>query len=532
MDHVPPNHAHGPAAAGTEPLSGGAADGEEAPISMVVVLLDSLNRHLIGAYGGTEFATPEIDALSAASIRFDNHVTGSLPCIPARHDLFTGALDFLWRPWGSIELWEEAFTRELASVGVVTKLVTDHPHLFELGGENYHTEFTAWEYLRGHESDPWRSAPDPSALGSPYLPEIRAADPPRPADLSRTWFRSEEDFPGPRTMAAAADWLRLEAPRDRPFLLVVDEFDPHEPFDVPEPWASRYGPPWSAPRIVWPPYARDVLAKGILDPTTAAHIRANYGAKLSMIDHWLGRILDTLAECGLERRVVVVLCTDHGLFLGEHDLFGKPPSPIYAPMRRIPLLVRWPGIPPRRCSALTTTVDLHATVCDFFGVRPAHRTHGVSLLPLLGEQKTVRPWALTGVWGRLVHVTDGHVVYGRAPKSGNFPLALWSNRWSTMPRRGHPLDRLPNPDARAELRFMPGSSVPVIRQPFTPGDMLPFHALDPGSERSVLFSVEDDPAETHDLAGTRREREAEELLVEALRAVEAPIEQFERLGLS
>jgi len=206
MSHVPPNHAHGLAAVGTEPLSGGAADGEEAPISMVIVLLDSLNRHLIGAYGGTEFATPEIDALSAASIRFDNHVTGSLPCIPARHDLFTGALDFLWRPWGSIELWEEAFTRELASVGVVTKLVTDHPHLFELGGENYHTEFTAWEYLRGHESDPWRSAPDPSALGSPYLPEIRAADPPRPADLSRTWFRSEEDFPGPRTMAAAADW--------------------------------------------------------------------------------------------------------------------------------------------------------------------------------------------------------------------------------------------------------------------------------------------------------------------------------------
>jgi hypothetical protein len=61
MSHVPPNHAHGLAAVGTEPLSGGAADGEEAPISMVIVLLDSLNRHLIGAYGGTEFATPEID---------------------------------------------------------------------------------------------------------------------------------------------------------------------------------------------------------------------------------------------------------------------------------------------------------------------------------------------------------------------------------------------------------------------------------------------------------------------------------------
>ena len=168
-----------------------------APRDVVVVLLDSLNRHMIGAYGGTEFDTPNLDRLAARSVRFTNHHTGSLPCMPARHDLLVGALDFPWRPWGSIEVWEDAITTLLRQQpGVSTMLASDHPHLFETGGENYHVDFGTWEYLRGHEDDPWRSRPDPSWVGAPALPARR---PPweRGYDLSRTWFKDEADFPGP-----------------------------------------------------------------------------------------------------------------------------------------------------------------------------------------------------------------------------------------------------------------------------------------------------------------------------------------------
>jgi arylsulfatase A-like enzyme len=176
----------------------------------VVILLDSLNRHLLGAYGSEEFATPNLDRFAARAVRFDRHHVGSLPCMPARHDLLVGAMDFLWRPWGSIELWEEPITRSLRRSGVVTQLVTDHPHLFEVGGENYHCEFTAWDYQRGHESDPWRTRPDPSWVGAP---DFRRGH--TPYDDSRGWFRGEEDFPGPRTMAAAARWLERDAPMAR-----------------------------------------------------------------------------------------------------------------------------------------------------------------------------------------------------------------------------------------------------------------------------------------------------------------------------
>src|SRR3954464_4840155 len=102
--------------------TGTASTDAATPKRVVMVLLDSLNRHLLGAYGSDEFETPNLDRFAARSVRFDRHFVGSLPCMPARHDILTGALDFLWRPWGSIEVWERAITYALRGAGVTTML--------------------------------------------------------------------------------------------------------------------------------------------------------------------------------------------------------------------------------------------------------------------------------------------------------------------------------------------------------------------------------------------------------------------------
>ncbi len=251
-----------------------------------------------------------------------------------------------------------------------------------------------------------------------------------------------------------------------------------------------------------------------------------------MIDHWFGRILDALDRTGLWGDTAVVVCTDHGHYLGERGIWGKPGVPVYETMGHIPLLVAWPGRPPGTSGALTTSVDLFATIAEAFGVTVEHRTHGVSLVPVLaGEADEVRPWALTGVWGREVQVTDGTMTYSRAPVDGNRPLSMWSNRWSTMPIPAVPELRLPRPDARARLDTMPGTDVPVIRQPFGPGDPVPYWA----GHRFVghqLFDLDDDPDQAHDLAGTKAEADAAELLRAALDEVEAPDDQYARLGLA
>jgi arylsulfatase A-like enzyme len=496
------------------------------PANVVVLLLDSLNRHLLGAYGSGEFETPNLDRLARRALRFDTHYVGSLPCMPARHDLLCGALDFLWKPWGSIELWERPLTAALRRVGVVTQLISDHPHLFESGGENYHCEFTAWDYQRGHETDAWRTRPDPSWVGAPSFHRGHT-----PYDNSRGYFRGEEDFPGPRTMAAAARWLDDNAAAHERFFLFIDEFDPHEPFDTPEPWASKYDPEWRGPHLIWPPYIAGARAAGALSEREARQLRACYGAKLSMIDAWVGRVLDALDRNRLWDTTAVFLCTDHGHYLGEKDVWGKPAVPIYEPLGHIPLLVAWPGATPRQIPALTTNVDLCATWLDLFGAELPQRRHGRSLLPLLcGSTETVRDWALAGVWGREVHLMTREWKYARAPRRENAPLSLWSNRWSTMPLHGAPDLRLPDPDERAYLDRMPGSSIPVIRQPFAAGDVLPYWASGQ-FHGNQLYRQCDDPGEERNLVGEPIEQQAAELLRAALREVEAPPDHLARLGL-
>ena len=497
---------------------------DSGPQRAIVVLLDSLNRHMLGAYGGREFDTPNLDRFARRSVRFTKHFVGSLPCMPARHDILCGAQDFLWKCWGSIELWERAITFPLRLADVATMLITDHPHLFETGGENYHTDFYAWEYLRGHEGDPWKTRPDSSWVGCPSFGRGHM-----PYDDSRGFFRGEQDFPGPKTMAAAAAWVDDFAPQHDRFLLYVDEFDPNEPFDTPEPYASMYDPEWEGPHLIWPPYTPAGLGNGVIDERQAKQIHACYGAKLTMIDHWFGVLCDAIDRQSLWDDTVVIVCTDHGHYLGEHDAWGKPGVPIYQALGHIPLMVAWPGVEPGERDALSTNVDIYATLMDLFGIESRHRTHGQSLLPVIrGECAEVRDHVLAGIWGREVHLIDGARKYVRAPAGANAPLSIWSNRWSTMPLR-NPHLRLPNPDKRARLDTMPGSEVPVIRQPFAAEDRLPYWAA-ARFTGNHLWNLREDPDEERDLAGTASEKQLAEQLYEALRAVEAPDDQFERLG--
>ena len=110
---------------------------------------------------------------------------------------------------------------------------------------------------------------------------------------------------------------------------------------------------------------------------------------------------------------------------------------------------------------------------------------------------------------------------------------MWSNRWSTMPIHAFPRTRLPKPDDRAYLDRMPGSDVPVIRQPLTEETYgaHPFTLARSISDTHLLFDAAD-IEETEDIAGSAREAHYTELLRHALTEIEAPDEQLQRLGLA
>jgi hypothetical protein len=113
----------------------------------------------------------------------------------------------------------------------------------------------------------------------------------------------------------------------------------------------------------------------------------------------------------------------------------------------------------------------------------------------------------------------------------NRPLSMFSNRWSTMPTHVRGFTELPLPDERAWLDRMPGTAVPVIRQPFGAGDALPFWVGRGHSGQHHLYDIDLDPDERENRCGEAIEREMTELLRTALAELEAPTEHLARLGL-
>jgi hypothetical protein len=199
-------------------------------------------------------------------------------------------------------------------------------------------------------------------------------------------------------------------------------------------------------------------------------------------------------------------------------------------------MIAWPRRPARIVEELTTTVDVHATLCEVFDVRPEHRTHGHSLVGVLeGTSRSSRTHVLTGIWGREIVYVDDDIKFVRAPREGNRPLEMYSNRWSTMPVHALPGLRLPRPDRRATLAFMPGSQVPVIRQPYGDGDEVPYWARTSSFHGDVRFDRRDDPLEERNLLESgpaSRDAPALEAMREALRAIDAPAAQWDRLALT
>jgi arylsulfatase A-like enzyme len=484
-------------------------------MNLVLVLIDSLNRHDLPAYGGTACPTPNLDRLAARAWRFDNHFVGSLPCMPARRELYAGFKELMWRPWGPLEHEDARLPRLLEAAGYETAIVTDHFHYWEEPGNGYLQSFASTELIRGHEHDNWKGA----AAGDEPLPTwVEGIERWRPGEGVRYWanvrgFRGEADFFPARVFGAAA--RRLEELRGERFFLQVESFDVHEPFHAPEPYRSRFGDASGYDRYtVWPPYQKPAELAEFMASTTSeelAFIRSQYLAKLAMVDRWLGVLLEAIDW----ETTAVVLTTDHGHDLGVHGGFGKQ-YPHWDSHANIPLLLWHPhreaGEPVR---ALTQTVDLHATLAELGGVE-TRPPHGRSLLPLLDGEPG--PDALLyGTYGQGVCCTDGAWTLFKSP-TGDAPLYAYSS-------------------LLAESLVVRGLGQPTGSGHFVPGRRYPQWQIPveqaPNTRDDGLFDRRNDPRQERDL--WQAEPAQRERMLDLLRGLvereSAPAEQWARLGL-
>jgi arylsulfatase A-like enzyme len=249
-----------------------------------------------------------------------------------------------------------------------------------------------------------------------FVPDTRPAAREQKAVL-RQYFanasdrRGEEDWGAPRVFAKATELLTAAKGR-QPFFLVVDSYDPHEPWDPPEEYLNLYGDAYDGPEPFVPTYG------GVKELTEEQlhRMRARYAAEVTMVDRWFGHFLDKVKESGLMGNTLVVLIADHGHALGEHGISGKPPYALWPEVTDIPFLVRHPkGKKGGEASDhYASTHDVAPTILGSLGIRPAEPMDGQDLSVLFdGEEPESRAHFTLGYHDHAWARDDRYVMFAR-----------------------------------------------------------------------------------------------------------------------
>lgn len=492
----------------------------------VFVLFDSLNRHMLGCYGGARIPTPNFDRLAARSRVFEKHYVGSLPCMPARRDLLTGRLTFLHRSWGPLEPFDSAFPEIMKNEGIHTHLVTDHFHYWEDGGATYHTRYSTHEFVRGQENDPWKAMVQPhwERLREKYHEAQFSTDKSSkfvPYMVNREFIKEEKDFPSVQCFAHGFEFLDRNRHADD-WLLQIETFDPHEPFYAPERFKDAFRTGWNGPIRDWPRYGRvDERAD------EADELRANYYAVVALCDFLLGQLIDYFDAHDLWKDTALVVSTDHGFLLGEHDFWAKNRMNLYEEIVHIPLFVHDPRNPgAARDSRLTQSVDIAPTLLDLHGLKPPENTEGQSLLG-----KTSREAMIFGYFGGAVNVTDGRYTYHRFPED---LLNQEIYQYTVMPTH---INKPFSPEELSGATLAPPfgwtKDVPLLKVPVIERSPM-YHNYGPGQileSDTRLYDLKTDPGQEKPIADPETEKRLVDLMLGLMKANEAPPEAFIRLDL-
>lgn len=385
--------------------------------NVVCLCLDSLRWDHVGANGNTWIHTPHLDRFAREAAVFDRAYIGSFPTIPCRTDLFTGQTTWPHRGWSPLPRDQPVLSTLFSERGYTTALIADTYHLFR-DGHQFDRGFHTWQWLRGQEGD--RCVLD---LSRPVRLPAAAEKLRNPERLRRNYLpktaerQGEADYFAPQTMTAARRWLEHNR-NVQPFLLWIDEFDPHEPWDPPPYDVERYDAGYQGEVVISPRYGpADYLSPGEL-----RHVRALYAGEVTLVDRWVGHVLDAIDDLGLRERTIVVILSDHGHYLdypGDQGRIGKP-APLFEAVAHENFMLRHPaGLGAgRRYDALVQPVDVLPTVLDLTGGAVSPWCEGYSLRPILdGGARSRREVAISTPHAGPPTITsaDWSLVYVPAP---------------------------------------------------------------------------------------------------------------------
>jgi len=228
--------------------------------------------------------------------------------------------------------------------------------------------------------------------------------------LANTSYRkTEENWFAPQVFTGAGDYLE-HIREAQPFLLLVDSFDPHEPWDPPRKYVDLYGDPDYSDREPTVPNYSDA---SWITEEELKRMRALYAGEITMTDAWLGRFLERMEELALMENTLLILLSDHGVCLGEHNDTGKPYWALYPELTDTVFMMRHPQgkCAGKRSDYYASTHDVAPTILSMLGIEKPQQMEGTDLSPIFeGREPDQRREHFTSGYNNYVWARDDKYV--------------------------------------------------------------------------------------------------------------------------
>ncbi|HRU06468.1 MAG TPA: sulfatase-like hydrolase/transferase [Candidatus Brocadiia bacterium] len=413
--------------------------------NILFITTDQQRWDTVGAYGRGHVRTPCLDRLAGEGVLFERAYAQNVVCIPSRACMQTGR----YTHQHGVRYMEDEID---LTPGLPAHEVTVMKRLQEAG---YVTGATGkihmmperdfdWMEIVGGKGARWTQSTGlpigPAPLGAQYAAWVEARE---PGAYERIYAqRRQPDYK--RNICSMVNCLPLElyvetyileksiefirANKERPFFLWCGFCGPHGPHDPPASHANLYDP-----REVELPatLGADLSGKprhiaGRAQPELArrdggmAYRRymAWYYCLCTLIDEYVGKLVDTLRREALLDNTLIVYVSDHGEMLGDYDMYGK--GNFYEPVSRVPMIARPPGgCARRRVGRVAETMDVAATFLDYAGVAQPREMQARSFRPALEAGEYGHEAALSE------YTTNDQKINGKCLVTERFKYVYW-----------------------------------------------------------------------------------------------------------
>ena len=336
------------------------------PLNLIIVTVDTLRADRLHCYGNGEIDTPNLDRLAQIGAQFQTAVAQAPLTPPSHASIFTGTNPNVHQVRNT-----GGFTLSPSSVTIAKILKAQGWDTAAFIGASVLKKAVGFSGGFDVYDD---QMPRPDTRDAPEYPERRASI----------------------VIDHALNWLNSQT--GKPYFIWVHLYDPHEPYDQPEPFLTKYR-------------------------------RNLYDGEVAYTDQQLGRLLDAAAKHAPQQATMVVVLGDHGESLGDHQEYNHGIF-LYDSTLRIPLLMAGPGLPSVKVSQMARSIDVLPTILDLMGGKPPTECQGTTLTPLFSGkslpptysyEETLYPKINMG-WAELRGIRTDQWKYIRAPKPELYDL--------------------------------------------------------------------------------------------------------------